>query len=841
VEIKKPMPARRRTIHLVCNAHLDPVWLWDWEEGAGEAMSTFRAAASLCEEFPSFVFNHNEAVLYRWVEEFEPALFKKIQRLVKDGRWHVLGGWFLQPDCNMPSGESFVRQILLGKRYFGEKFGVEPRTAANLDPFGHSRGLVQILAKSGYDSYIFCRPGRGDCPLPAEDFVWVGFDGSEVSASLVSAHYNSAGGEAAKKVLHWAASHPERKSSLLLWGVGDHGGGASRIDLENLERLRAERKDLEIRHSFPEAYFRELRSVGSPLPRHEGDINPWAVGCYTTMSRVKQTHRLLENDLYLAEKMASAASFQGFMEYPREELRGALYDLAFSQFHDILPGSAIPAAEESSLRRMDHGLEVLSRIKARAFFALAQSEDAPAPGEIPIFVYNPHPFRVKGTVSCEFQPYEMSRSAGFLFPRIYAGGRPLPSQPEKEASNLNCEWRKKVVFAADLEPGRVNRFVCRLERRPGKPAPGLKEKNKRISFRTDELEAVINSRTGLLDRYRVGGKDFLAKGAFAPLVMSDNADSWGMAVRSFRDIAGRFELASPQEGSRASGIAFREAESVRVIEDGPVRAVVESVLTFGRSVLFLRFHLPRLGTEIETEVRVHWCETDRMLKLSLPTLLPKARYIGQTAYGIADLPSDGREAVAQKWVAAVSEDDDAALTIINDRIYGSDFLGGEVRLSLLRSPAYSADPVPKGPLVAQDRHVPRIDQGERVFRFWLSGGTLSSRLTAVEREALVRNERPFVLSFFPAGRGRKPQPFVELSGDAVVIAALKKTEDGESLVLRLFEPTGKKRTAVLSLPWAAARKKVSLSPFEIKTLSFHPVTRAFRELDLLERPLRGAR
>ena len=840
MEIKKPLPVRRSTIHLVCNAHLDPVWLWDWEEGAGEALSTFRAAVALCEEFPGFIFNHNEAVLYRWVEEFEPALFKRIQRLVKDGRWHILGGWYLQPDCNMPSGESFVRQILLGKRYFREKLGVGPRTAANLDPFGHSRGLVQILAKSGYDSYIFCRPGRRDSTIPADDFIWVGFDGSEVTASLVAAHYNSAGGEARKKVLDWAASHPERESSLVLWGIGDHGGGASRIDLEGLNRLRAERKDLVIRHSFPEAYFRDLGAVRASLPRHEGDINPWAVGCYTTMSRIKQKHRLLENDLFLAEKMASAASFQGLMRYPREELREALYDLAFSQFHDILPGSAIPPAEESSLRRMDHGLEVLSRIKARAFFALADSEEAPAPGEIPIFVHNPHPFKINGIVACEFQPYEISRSPGFLFPQVYAGGRPLPSQPEKEVSNLNCEWRKKVVFAADLEPGRVNRFVCRLERQPAKPAPQLKEKDGKITLRTEELEAAVNCRTGLLDRYRAGGRDFLDRGAFSPLVISDNADPWGMAVKSFRNIAGRFELASPQDGSRASGIAFPEAESVRVIEDGPVRTVVESVLTFGRSALFLRFHLPRHGTELEIEVRVHWCEKDRMLKLSLPTLFPKARYIGQTAYGITDLLSDGREAVAQKWVAAVSKEDDAALTVINDCIYGSDFLDGEIRLSLLRSPAYSADPVSEGPMVAQDRYVPRIDQGERVFRFWLKGGTFSSRLAAVEREALARNERPFVLSFFPAGRGQKPRPFIELSGGAVVIAALKLAEDGKRLIIRLFEPTGRKRTTVLSLPWAAARKKVRLSPFEIKTLSFHPGTGGFREVDLLERPLRGA-
>jgi alpha-mannosidase len=831
----------RKTIHLVCNAHLDPVWLWDWEEGAGEALSTFRSAVSLCEEFPDFVFNHNEAVLYRWVEEYEPALFKKIQRLVREKRWHILGGWFLQPDCNMPSGESFVRQILAGKRYFREKFGVDIRTASNLDPFGHSRGLVQILAKSGHDSYIFCRPGRSDCPLPGDDFIWVGLDGSEVTASLVSAHYNSAGGGAKKKVLEWIAAHPDRELSLLLWGVGDHGGGAYRTDLLELRQLMSERKDFAIRHSHPEAYFRDLGKKRASLPKHARDLNPWAVGCYTSMVRIKQKHRLLENDLFLAEKMASAASYQGLMKYPREEFREAHYDLAFSQFHDILPGSAIQPAEESSVRRLDHGLEILSRIKARAFFALADSEEPPAPGEIPVFVYNPHPFKVKGSVSCEFQPYEINWSGGYQFPQIYSDERPLPSQPEKEASNLNVEWRKKVVFAAELEPARINRFVCRLERQPHKPVPQLKEERGCLHFRTNELEVSINTRTGLIDRYRVHGRDFLAEGAFAPLIINDSADPWGMTVKRFRDLAGRFELASSEEGSRISGITAHPAASVRIIEDGAVRAVVEAVLTYGRSVLFQRYMLPRKGTEIEVEIRLHWCEKDKMLKLSIPTLFSKARYVGQTAYGVADLPADGNEAVAQKWVSAVSAEDGAALTVINDCIYGSDFLGGELRLSLLRSAAYSADPVPSGPMVAQDRYVPRIDQGERIFRFWLNGGDLSSRLTAVDREALARNEKPFVLSFFPAGRGKKPQPFIQLSDEAVEIATVKKAEDGGNLIIRLFEPTGQNRTTMLSLPWAAASKKVSLAAFEIKTLSFNPRTRIFRELDLLERPLRGAR
>ena len=217
---------KRKTIHLLCNAHLDPVWLWEWEEGAAAAISTFRVAADLCEEFDGFIFNHNEVTLYKWVEEYEPALFERIRKLVRQGKWHIMGGWYLQPDCNMPSGESFVRQILLGKRYFREKFGVDVKTAINFDPFGHTRGLPQILAKSGYDSYLFCRPDQDDCPLPDDQFIWVGYDGSEVMGCRVSGWYSSRLGQAHRKLEERMKGHPEGDFSLLLWGVGNQTGYA---------------------------------------------------------------------------------------------------------------------------------------------------------------------------------------------------------------------------------------------------------------------------------------------------------------------------------------------------------------------------------------------------------------------------------------------------------------------------------------------------------------------------------------------------------------------------------------------------------------------------------------
>lgn len=162
-----------KEVYMLCNAHLDPVWLWKREEGIAEAISTFRVAADFCEKYDGFIFNHNESLLYEWVEEYEPALFSRIQKLVKEDKWRIMGGWYLQPDCVMPSGESMIRQIEEGQRYFKEKFDVIPKTAINFDPFGHNQGLVQILSKKGYENYLFMRPFS---ITPNQNFIWKGFD-----------------------------------------------------------------------------------------------------------------------------------------------------------------------------------------------------------------------------------------------------------------------------------------------------------------------------------------------------------------------------------------------------------------------------------------------------------------------------------------------------------------------------------------------------------------------------------------------------------------------------------------------------------------------------------------
>jgi len=224
-----------------------------------------------------------------------------------------------------------------------------------------------------------------------------------------------------------------------------------------------------------------------------------------------------------------------------------------------------------------------------------------------------------------------------------------------------------------------------------------------------------------------------------------------------------------------------------------------------------------------------------MLKLALRPKLRSPRFLGQVAFGADELPSNGDEAVAQKWLALASEADGAALTLVNDGVYGSDWNGQELRLSLLRSPAYAADTWEDRLAVATDRFIPRQDTGERTFRFWLSGGPLEERLESIGREALTHNEAPYVLPYFPPGGGKRSAAGVVVEGAAVEMSAFKRSEDGRDAVIRLFEPTGKPRRVVVKLPAVGARTAVRLGGFEVLTLRLDRRAKKFVATDLLEK------
>ncbi|MFO7979500.1 MAG: glycoside hydrolase family 38 C-terminal domain-containing protein [Candidatus Aminicenantes bacterium] len=820
-------------LYLICNAHLDPVWLWEWEEGAAQALSTFRTAAKLCEEFDGFVFNHNEAILYKWIENYDPPLFKKIKNLIKNKKWHVMGGWYLQPDCNMPCGESLIRQISYGKNYFKKKFNVDPKTAVNLDPFGHTRGLVQILCKSGYHSYLFCRPDSEKLDLPGNDFIWVGFDGSKITAHRTPYHYNSQMGRAAHRINLWLKENKNKNVGLLLWGVGNHGGGPSRKDLIQIKKLEQKNKKWEIKHSIPESYFKDIEN--KKLPLFEEDLNPWAVGCYTTMNQVKQKHRKLENTYYLTEKMISHAFLNGLMDYPKQKLSEALEDLLFCEFHDILPGSSIPEVEEYALQRMDHGLEILSRLKNKAFFRLLSGQKKAEKGEFPILVYNPHPYSLDEIISCEFQPDEPNENPEtYWIPELKdKDGRKITCQLEKESSNISNDHRKRVVFRARLDPTCMNRFNVSLKN-GNPPKTKINGISSDLKLKSNKAELIINSKTGLVDGFQSSGIHFLKPGSFTLKIMDDDPDPWGMKVDSFANCIGEFSLMGPKQSASFSGTGRSSLPPIRIIEQGSVRTTVEALFYYHHSYACVRYKFPKKGKFLEIEIKLFWNEKDKMAKLSIPTCFKNGTCFSQVPCGLQKHSSSDKENVTQKWLGVRSKNKKYMLTLINEGIYGYDFISGELRTSLLRSPAYAAHPVNGKPLVPPDRFEDRIDQGRRTFRFWLDIGTCEDRLSSINRESINKNQSYSALCCFPSGEGRLPKQSIVIKDNSIQLMSLKKAEEKNWLIIRLFEPLGQKKKIKFDIPVIQREFELSLSPFEIKTLGIDLDSKEMFFTDLLE-------
>ncbi len=326
-------------LHMIGNAHIDPVWLWQWQEGFHEVLATFRSALDRMKEYDDFAFVSSSAAFYEWVEKTDPQMFREIKQRVAEGRWQIVGGWWIQPDCNIPGGESFVRHGLYGQRYFKEKFGVTARVGYNVDSFGHNGMLPQILKKSGMDYYVFMRPTPQEKGLPGRLFWWESDDCSRVLTFRIPFEYCTWGKELDKHVRRNANELKAPFNELMcFYGVGNHGGGPTRENIESIKRLNDDPNFPALVFSTPEKFFAEVLAKDLPIQVVHDDLQHHASGCYAAHSGVKQWNRKAENLLMAAEKFSAIAERVTGQPYPCD------FDLAwknvlFNQFHDIMAGT----------------------------------------------------------------------------------------------------------------------------------------------------------------------------------------------------------------------------------------------------------------------------------------------------------------------------------------------------------------------------------------------------------------------------------------------------------------------------------------------------------------------
>lgn len=825
-------------VHLICNAHLDPVWQWRWEEGAAEAIATFRNAAILLREHGKLIFNHNEALLYRWVEKYDPPLFREIRALVREGRWSIAGGCYLQPDVNMPGLESIIRQVSEGRRYFWEKFRVRPRVAYNFDSFGHCGGLPQILKRGGYTMYVHMRPQKDELGLPADLYRWRGVDGSEIlTLRIETGLYHSERDNIEEKIGEGVNLALRLQRDVpVFWGLGNHGGGATREALAAIDALIAREKRAEVIHSTPDRLYEALKVFGRKAPVVEGDLQRVFTGCYTSLARVKRKAEESLAALVQAETLSAASWWLTGDEYPKGELEEAWRDHLLNDFHDVIAGSCSQSAENDALDLYGKVLETTRRLRLGAASALNRSLPARGSVPVPVTILNSNPSLTEVPVEVECTADYRPFWKGEWHLRIFSGdGREIPCQEEQPESLLPFNWRKKAGFMAELPgvgacPYEIRAFPEKKRfkvRRPGNP----------------ELIYKIDRNKGFITTLRARDtKPLLSGPLLEPLVIRDEGDSWGTGCGAYRDVSGRFRLAPG---------------SPKIVEKGPVRTITESILTHKKSRIVFQVLSYPAWPVLEFRLRVHWNEERSMLKLAVPTGSRSDRVLCEVPGGAIYRPADGQEHVFGRWalIEETAGKRASALAVIGSGQHGLDFKDGELRISVLRSAAYCHE---RGFKLANSPVRKFMDQGVHEIRLLVAAGEVEKVRRSVSLLADWLGAPPFVLAHLPFGEMKagveneekrkersgeeqrdagenpddRPPSLLSLEPQNIRLSACKRSWDGKALVLRLHETSGRETLARLVLNQPLKVIHLELKPFEIKTLRIEP-SGAWREADLI--------
>lgn len=794
------MDKQIKRVHLVCNAHIDPIWQWDWQEGVSAVLSTFHSAANLADKY-DYIFCHNEVTVYKYVEEYAPELFERIKALVKAGKWHIAGGWYLQPDDNMPMGESFVRQIQMGFRYFSEKFGVTPTTGFNVDAFGHTRGLVQIMKKCGQDSLIICRPHTNEIELKENIFLWKGYDGSEIKVYRSPYGYNTHLGSTVKGIKERLRAIQNEPVTCILWGVGNHGGGPSDKDLADIEKYIAE-SDHEVFHSNPERFFAEL----NPTYTVDRSLHISMPGCYTSSIRVKQKHIELENELYLAEIMSSVASAKGLMSYPSDELGSCFEDLLNGEFHDVLPGTSIKAGEDNGLMLFNHGLLGATKIKTRAYFALCREQAPAKDGEFPVLVFNPHPYTITENVECEFSLADQNWSGTEVSHIVVKDEeQTVKHQVIKEESNLNLDWRKRIIFEAELPPMSLKRFSIYIEKMPiSKP-----ELPESFVYSDNRKYVEIDRSTGLLKSYQLNGKEYVKDG-FSLTVFDDNPDPWAMGKSQLTRLgtnAKPFSLCDNPDG------VFSGMNPIQVIEDGDIYFGIEAFFQKDNTKARVEYRIYKNSDDIDVNVTLFFNDINKTVKLALPVVNAE-KVIGQAAFGTEELFSNGQENISQRFTAVKSKD--KYVSVFDKSRYGCHFEKDTLFLSLVRGTTYCAHPIGDRQLIPSDRFTKKMDQSEHNYYFRLS----VCDEVELERKATEFNRKPYAINVFPLGENvlNKQNFELELSNKNIVLAALKKSDRRNGYLLRLINNSSTPQSTELTVNGSCLG--ITFGKYEVKTIYY---------------------
>jgi alpha-mannosidase len=798
----KPL-LQQATFHLTGNSHIDAAWLWPWTETVDVVKRTFGTALQLMSEYPNYTYTQSAAAYNSWMADKYPEMNDAIKQRIQEGRWEVVGGMWVEPDLNIPDGESTARSILIGKRWYQQHYGVDVKVGWNPDSFGYNWQLPQIYKKSGIDYFVTQKMSWNDTnQLPLKLFWWESPDGSKVLTYFPHGYGNRVldPTRLSADLAQARTFAPGMTTMMDLYGVGDHGGGPTRDMLDQGEHWAQPDKiapKMEFGTAYP--YLSSVEKQVSPdsktwnyksiaegyqyppaPPEGQISIPTWDDelyleyhrGVYTTQAKMKRNLREAPEWALNAEKYASLAWLDGDA-YPGGELTDAWKKITFNDFHDLAAGSGIAVIYRDAQKDFDDVHWATSEISRKALNTLASHVDTKVQAGVPVLVFNPLGWSRSGNVEVTVQMPNATDEVSVLD----AHGAVLPS--ETLSKNAQTNTFHLLVAAHDIPS--MGYAVLRAV--PGKRAFASDLKVSGTTLENANLRVAVDPKTGCITSL------YDKKTSFETLA----SGSCGDELQAFKDTPTRYDAWNIDPGTFDRPPALiTQADSVQVVESGPMRGVIRVTRSWQSSKFVQDIVLYAGSDQAEVINDVEWHETHVLLKsaFALAATAPFATY--EIPFGSIERPTTRNnsfekarfEVPALRW--ADLGDGQHGFSLINDSKFGYDAVGNLLRLTLLRSPT-SPDP--------------DADRGHQHFSYALypHGGDWKQAMTV--RHGYEFNYKLTAMQV-EAHTGALPaeHSFAAVTPDDVVLTAMKKAEDSDALIFHMYEWAGKSADVELTPP-----------------------------------------
>lgn len=762
---------REGLIHMNGNSHLDVCFMWTHAEFVRKIGRTHATTLRLMEQYPDYKFSQSQPLMYEEMKQNWPNIYEQVKERVKEGRWEVIGAFWVEPDCNLISGESFVRQLVHGIRFLREEFGVTPRTAWIPDVFGNMWSLPQICLKSGLKYFVTHKMilWNDTNKWRKNVFWWEGPDGSRIFAHVPPTGFIGTC-EPDHMTEHWQNFTDKSTvgESLYNYGWGDGGGGPDAEMLESIKRYQNFPGMTPVTWSFNEEalerMYQKAVAAGDAIPVYNDELYlEEHRGTFTTKGIFKKLNRYCER-LYRSAEMFSC--FAGG-DYPREELREGWKTILTNQFHDSLPGSHVTVVHQDLIESYEAPVATGEKVLADALQGIAAKVDTQGDGDA-IVLFNSLPFERSTLVRLPREEADVHL--------LDADSNPVPHQFIVNAESGKTE----LVFRAEGIPA-LGYATYRLKEDFEDPKSPVILKAADTSLENEFIKLTLNEEgeiVSLLDKQT--NRECI------------DPERRGNVFQLYEDEPGRHEAWDIISTYEDLEFDIRGSVELRVAESGPVRAAIELTKTFRDSKIVQRIVLARGSKRVDFETYVDWHEQKKLLKTRFHTTIRSRTATYDIPFANIERPTTRNnsyeaakfEVPAHQWMDISQAD--YGLSLLNDCKYGHEAYGSMICLTLLKGPTFP-DPV--------------ADQGEHWFTYslyphggcWRDGGTVA--------EALDLNN-PVLPILEPAHKGSLApvHGFMQVDAANVTLEAVKRAEDSNALIVRLVERHGVQNDVTVTLP-----------------------------------------